>query len=172
MSKAKLKKYLLSLPKEETAKILLELYDASKEAKAWLEFYLEPKSDALLEKYKKAIYSQFYGRNYAPKYPSFSECNKLITAFKKLVPDPPAIADLMLYYVEQGCSLTAMFGDYGQPFYTALENNFRKAVQFADENGLIPELAPRMTKMIESVQCCGYGFPDILWDIYYVNGGE
>ena len=22
-------------------------------------------------------------------------------------------------------------------------------------------------KMIESVECCGYGFPDTLWDIYY-----
>ena len=41
---------------------MLQLYDASKEANSWLEFYLEPNSDAELEKYKKAIRSQFYGR--------------------------------------------------------------------------------------------------------------
>lgn len=44
MSKAKLKKYLLSLTKEHTkeqiADIVLELYDARKEAKDYLEFYL------------------------------------------------------------------------------------------------------------------------------------
>ncbi len=40
--------------------------------------------------------------------------------------DPKAIADLMLYYVEQGCSLTAQYGDYDDPFYTALENNFKR----------------------------------------------
>ncbi len=106
MSKAKLKKHLSALSKEQVVDIMLQLYDASKEANSWLEFYLEPNSEAELEKYKKAIHGQFYGRNDWPKDPSFRECNKLITAFKKLVPDSHAIADLMLYYVEQGCSLT------------------------------------------------------------------
>ena len=105
MSKAKLKKHLSALSKEQVVDIMLQLYDASKEANSWLEFYLEPNSDAELEKYKKAIRSQFYGRNDWTKDPSFRECNKLITSFQKLIPDPNAIADLMLYYVEQGLSL-------------------------------------------------------------------
>ena len=57
----------------------------------------------------------------------------------------------MLYYVEQGCSLTAQYGDYDDPFYTALENNFNKAVKFISINGLMPEYSPRMKKMIKSV---------------------
>lgn len=57
MSKAKLKKHLLSLTKEQVVDIMLELYGASKEANAWLELYLEPNSDAELKKYKKAIRS-------------------------------------------------------------------------------------------------------------------
>lgn len=167
MSKAKLKRHLQALPKEQVVDIMLRLYDASKEASTWLEFYMEPNSDAELEKYKKAIRNQFYGRNDWPKDPSFRECNKLITAFKKLIPDPNAIADLMLYYVEQGCCLTAQFGDYDEPFYTALENNFNKACKFISSNGLMSEYSPRMEKMIESVECCGWEFPDTLWDIFY-----
>lgn len=96
MSKAKLKKYLLSLTKEQVVDMMLELYGASKEANSWLEFYMEPNSKAELEKYKKAIRSQFYGRNDYPKDPSFRECNKLVMAFKKLVPDPNAIAYAVL----------------------------------------------------------------------------
>lgn len=46
MSKAKLKKHLLSLTKEQITDIVLELYDARKEAKEYLEFYLEPNCDA------------------------------------------------------------------------------------------------------------------------------
>lgn len=172
MSKAKLKKELLSQSKEQVVDIMLQLYDASKEAKAWLEFYLEPNCDAELEKYKKAIRSQFYGRNDWPKDPSFRECNKLITAFKKLMPDPHAVADLMLFYVEQGCSLTAQFGDYDEPFYTALENNFNKALKFISQNGMMSEYSDRMKKMIESVECCGWGFPDTLWDMYYEYAEE
>lgn len=63
MSKAKLKKHLLPLTKEQVVDIMLELYGASKEASTWLEFYLEPNSEAELEKYKKEIRSQFFGRN-------------------------------------------------------------------------------------------------------------
>ena len=52
-----------ALSKEQVVDIMLQLYDASKEASAWLEFYMEPNSDAELEKYKKAIRNQFFGRN-------------------------------------------------------------------------------------------------------------
>ena len=70
MSKAKLKKHLSALSKEQVVDIMLQLYDASKEANSWLEFYLEPNSDAELEKYKKAIRSQFYGSlGYVPCLP-------------------------------------------------------------------------------------------------------
>lgn len=151
-----------ALSKEQVVDTMLQLYDASKEASAWLEFYMEPNSDAELEKYKKAIRGLFFGRNDWPKDPSFRECNKLITAFKKLIPDPNAIADMMLYYVEQGCSLTAQYGDYEEPFYTALENNFSKAVKFISSNNLMSEYSPRMQCLIKSVECCGYGFPNTL----------
>lgn len=50
MSKAKLKEQLSALSKEQVVDIMLQLYDASKEANAWLEFYMEPNSDAELEK--------------------------------------------------------------------------------------------------------------------------
>ena len=49
MSKAKLKKHLLSLTKEQITDIVLELYDARKEAKEYLEFYLEPNSFRLVD---------------------------------------------------------------------------------------------------------------------------
>lgn len=172
MSKATLKKYLSSLTKAQIMEMMLELYGASKEANTWLEFRMVPDCRTELAKYKRDIGNQFFGRNGYPKDPSFRECNKLISAFKKLVPDPIAVADLMLYYVEQGCSLTAQFGDYDEPFYTALENNFNKALKFIAENGLMSDFAPRMKKMIKSVECCGYGFPDTLWEMYYEYSGE
>ena len=49
MSKAKLKKYLQTLSKEQVIEVMLELYDARKEAKEYLEFYLTPDSNAELE---------------------------------------------------------------------------------------------------------------------------
>ena len=60
MSKAKLKKYLQTLSKEQVIEVMLELYDARKEAKDYLEFYLTPDSNAELEKCKKAIRQEFF----------------------------------------------------------------------------------------------------------------
>ena len=58
MSKAKLKKHMLSMTKEQVVDVMLELYSSSKEAKSWLEFYIEPDVKKELEKYKKAIRNQ------------------------------------------------------------------------------------------------------------------
>ena len=42
MSKATVKKKLTSMPKEEIIGMVLEMYDARKEAKEYLEFYTNP----------------------------------------------------------------------------------------------------------------------------------
>ena len=111
MSKAKLKKHLLSLTKEQITNIVLELYDARKEAKDYLEFYLAPDCNAELEKSKKAIRNEFFPTRGFFEKPSFAKCRKVISDFQKLKPEPSTVADLMLFYIEQGCEYTLEFGD-------------------------------------------------------------
>ena len=60
MSKATVKKILMSMPKEEIIGMVMEMYDARKEAKDYLEFYTNPDEDAKLEEYKKIITEEFY----------------------------------------------------------------------------------------------------------------
>lgn len=60
MSKAQLKKHLSTLTKEQVIEVILKLYDARKEAKEYLEFYLNPDEDAKLEEYKRIIRDEFY----------------------------------------------------------------------------------------------------------------
>ena len=49
MSKAQLKKHLLKLTQEEVIDVILELYDAHKEVKEYLEFYMNPNDDIKLD---------------------------------------------------------------------------------------------------------------------------
>ena len=60
MTKLKLKKHLAVLPKEDVMNLVLSLYDASAEAKMYLEMYLTPDYSAALEKYKKIIRNEFF----------------------------------------------------------------------------------------------------------------
>lgn len=84
MSKAKLKKHLLSLTKEQITNIVLELYDARKEAKDYLEFYLAPDCNAELEKSKKAIRNEFSQPVDFPKSRHLPNVEKSFPIFKSL----------------------------------------------------------------------------------------
>lgn len=42
MSKAQLKKHLIKLTKEQVIDVVMELYEARKEAKEYLDFYINP----------------------------------------------------------------------------------------------------------------------------------
>ena len=159
MSKAKLKKHLQMLTKEQVIEVMLELYDARKEAKEYLEFYLAPDSNAELEKCKPT-------RGFSEK-PSFAKCRKVISDFQKLKPEPACVADLMLFYIEQGCEYTVTFGDMWEQYYTTLENNFDKAMKFIFMYGLLAAYYERIEKLLDNASNCGWGFYDTLSDIYY-----
>ena len=139
---------------------MLELYDARKEAKEYLEFYLTPNSNAELEKCKKAIRQEFFPTRGFSEKPSFAKCRKVISDFQKLKPEPACVADLMLFYIEQGCEYTMTFGDMWEQYYITLENNFDKAVKFIFMHGLLIQYYERIEKLLENANNCGWGFYD------------
>ncbi|MEZ3590325.1 MAG: hypothetical protein K1V84_04760 [Muribaculaceae bacterium] len=55
MSKLKLKKELERMSPEHLRELLLDLYDARKEAKEYLEFYINPDAAKIIERYAKVI---------------------------------------------------------------------------------------------------------------------
>lgn len=118
MSKAQLKKYLFVLNKEQIIEVILELYDVRKEAKEYLEFYLNSNEDEKLKKYKRIICGEFFPKRGEPKC-RFNVCRKAISEFKKLKPHPACLANLMLYCIETGCEMTSMYGDVGAILYYA-----------------------------------------------------
>ena len=166
MSKAKLKKYLQqTLSKEQVIEVMIELYDARKEVKEYLEFYLAPDSNAELEKCKKAIRQEFFPTRGFSEKPSFAKCRKIISDFQKLKTEPTYVADLMLFYIEQGCEYTVTFGDMWEQYYTTLESNFNKAMKFIFMHGLLATYYERIEKLLNNASNCGWGFYDTLSDI-------
>lgn len=120
----------MSMPKEEIIGMVLEMYDARKEAKEYLEFYANPDEDGKLEEYKKIITEEFYpSRGRLEPKTRFSVCRKAVSDYKKLKPSVDKLADLMLCYVENACQFTYDYGDIWEQYYTSVENNFEKTCQ-------------------------------------------
>ena len=171
MSKAQLKKHLASLDKSQIIEVVMELYEARKEAKDYLEFYLNPNEDAKLESFKKIIGNEFYPSRGEPKT-RFSVCRKAVTDFLKLKPSPDKVADLMLFYSEQACQFSYDYGDMWEAFYSAAENHFGRTMKFLAQNHLVEANKRRIQSILKLTEVCGWGFRDTLYDIYAEYGPE
>ena len=80
MSKVALKKYLGTLEKSEIIDVVLDLYDARKEAKEYLEYILNPDEKEKMKEYKAIIRNEFWPKRGDGKC-RFSVCKRAIADF-------------------------------------------------------------------------------------------
>lgn len=156
MSKTKLKKELAGMTQEQTADLLLQVYEASKEAKGWLDFYLNPDIEALSEKYRKQIYLKCYGRTGKARRPKMRDCNQLIKTFSTIVQDSSPIADLMMYFMEEATRVTGRKGGYNESWFRTLTGQFRKTVEYMSAHGLLEYEMARISKIVGMAEQCSH----------------
>ena len=63
--------------------------------------------------------------------------------------------------------MTSMYGDMWEQYNITLETNFEKAMELIAKLGDTEQFSERIERMLKSVEDCGWGFPDTLYDIYY-----
>ncbi|MDE7350143.1 MAG: hypothetical protein K2N25_03680 [Muribaculaceae bacterium] len=148
MSKTQLKKYIAGLPAEQVGEILLQVYEASKEAKGWIDFYLNPDIESLSEKYRKQIHIKCYGRNGKARRPKMRDCNQLIKTFSTIVQDPTPIGDMMLYFIEEVTRVASTKGRYSESWLRTLTGQFRKTLEYLSAAGLLDYRMPQIRKII------------------------
>ena len=170
MTKAQIKKELSSLPSRSVISIMMELYDSYPDVKENLEARFaqdkEESSSQLLEKYKKIIQDEYFPSKGVEKC-RVSVCKKAISDFKKLKPEARDVADLIVFFVEQGCRYTSEYGDMWESFYTSFENNYHAALEFVFKNGLQDDFKDRLKECLHLTENCGWGFNDTLGDYFY-----
>ncbi|MDE6551390.1 MAG: hypothetical protein K2K98_00305 [Muribaculaceae bacterium] len=154
MSKSKLKKELAGMTQEQVSDLMVQVYEASKEAKAWLDFYLNPDIEALGEKYRKQIHLKCYGRNGKARRPKMRDCNQLIKTFSLIVQDPTPVSDLMLYFVEEITRVASLKGRYSESYQRTLTGQFRKTLEYMKSAGLLEYSMPRIRKIIGMAERC------------------
>ena len=148
MSKNKLKKELSGMTREQIADLMIQVYETSKEAKAWLDFYLNPDIEALSEKYRKQIHLKCYGRSGKPRRPKMRDCHNLIKTFSSIVQDPTPVSDLMLYFMEEITRVATLKGRYSESYQRILSGQFRKTLEYMNSSGILEYSMPRIRKII------------------------
>ncbi|MDE6330255.1 MAG: hypothetical protein K2L83_06035 [Muribaculaceae bacterium] len=101
MSKAKLKKALKKLPKEQLIEMVVELYSSRKEAKEYLDYWLEPDEEKELERCKTLVGREFFTPGgVARRTPTATSVNRIIKSFESLCCAPEHVAELRLTAAE------------------------------------------------------------------------
>lgn len=171
MSKNELKKYLNQFSKEQVIDILLEQYSKNKELKKHFDFIICPNVTQTLEEYKKIILNEYYPTRGIEKT-RISVCKKAISDFQKLNPGVEVVAELMVFFIETACSYTWEYGDMIESFYTSMEKNFDRTMQYLSKYGLIEEFQPNITQILKYASVCGYGFCDTMPEIAAEYGAD
>ena len=167
MSKVLLKKKLASMPKAEIIGFVVDLYEAKKEAKEYLDYWMNPDEDAKLEEYMKIIRYEFYPPGNREPKTRFSLCKKAISDYKKLKPSAGAVAELMLCLVENACRFTADYGDMWESYYDSVISNFSALLKHIEKSGLFEVYRARLEQCVETVCDCGWGLYDDMGDMFY-----
>ena len=173
MSKAKLKKELNNLSKENLVEQILDLYDKNKSVKEFYDFYLNPHNEKeLVEKYKKIIIKEFNVERPERSGLKFSIAKRAISDFRDLQPSPEALADVMLTLPEYACEFTYTYGDMEDTFYNGAYNNFVTALKFIHKHDLLENFKLRAEQCVKWASVCGYGFADDIAEVFYDYYGE
>ena len=166
MSKSQVKKLLAGMSKEEVINIVMELYDARKEARDYLDYYVNPNESNELEKFKKIVLKEFDDDISRDPQCRFSVCRKALSDFKKLAPSTETLAEAMVYYVERVCEFSFYAGDLWEQYYDSAVSNFRSMLKFLMKNDMLEAMMPRVVQIMAWCWPCGYGFHDEIGDSF------
>ena len=146
--------------------MVMELYDARREAREYLDYYVNPDENKELEKFKKIVFKEFDDDISRDPQCRFSVCRKALSDFKKLAPSTNTLAEAMVYYVERVCEFSFYAGDLWEQYYDSAVSNFRSTLKFLVKNDMLEAMMPRVVQIMAWCWPCGYGFYDEIGDSF------
>lgn len=120
----------------------------------------------VLEKYKKIIKNEFFPARGFGKV-RLSIARKAVNDFKKITNSKTELADIMLFYVENGVEYTNDYGDIDEAFYSSMESVYESALSHISKSNLEDEFYECCDCVVSATSGIGWGFHDGLCDIFY-----
>jgi len=161
---------LSSLDDKELLNIIRDLYGLNADNKVFLASRLGIGDyQSLVEPYRRAIRREFNPDRGFPRL-DIAAARKALNDFKRASADSKAVADLMVFYVEQGVACTLQYGDIDEHFYDSLESVFSEVVTLISETGdseMTNEFRPRLDRIVNNTGSIGWGFHDYLSEVFY-----
>lgn len=134
MSKIALKKEFSRYTKEQIIDVLLDLYDNRPDVKDYFKFFLNPDSEKLFEKYKKAMNKELSRTKHHNSKARISVIKKLLKEFKSFQPDIKWSYNLYSHVISYSLYMEKYYY-FSNTLYNGISAIAKDFLQFADDNG-------------------------------------
>ena len=161
-----LKAYLKSRTQEELVNDIAELFG---KLDAVRDYYalrlLRGYDEELLTRYKAVIENEFFPKR-GDGGGRLSVARRAVNDYKKASASLLGLVEIMLFYVEMGVKFTNTYGDIDEPFYNSMESMYKAVVKLIAQKHLQAEFQARCRQIVSDTSGIGWGFHDVLTDIY------
>lgn len=162
-----MKRNLNESTKEQLVKDIVDLFKKNEFVKDYYKSkYGDDNSLSVFIKHKDIIENEFFPENGFGDA-RLSVAKKAITEFKKICSEKALIAELMVFYVENGVKYTDCYGDINEQFYLSMEGMYERALKLITDNGLADSFNERCLEIVHDTADMGWGFHGQLCEIYY-----
>lgn len=154
MSKTSLKKTLKSLTRDQIMEVVLDLYEARKEAREYLEYFISPDERGMAEKTIATISKEFSPSRGKAKART-SVCRRAIKDFTLLHPSPRLIANVRFHYIKEIIRYSIRLRWWiKESLEKALPNMLWDTLEYCFSNDIIDEMHPQITEIIKTLEGC------------------
>jgi len=161
-----LKKHLNSKSREELTNEIIGLYKKFSDIRDYYASTLSKDGMRdVLEKYKKIIKDEFFPVRGFGKL-RLAVARKAVNDFGKISNSNSDMADIMLFYVENGVEFTNAYGDINEQFYSSIETMYEAALKHICKSELVEDFYTRCEQIVSDTSGIGWGFHDTLGDLF------
>lgn len=149
MSRAKLKKELTKMSREQLEQIILDAYDARKETKEYFEFFLNPDVKKLLEDFQKAVVKEFQRSKWGDCMARVTKVKRMIKDFVGLNPGIEAVLD-MYFSTLAIMGLAARRYYLSQPQKNLACNITKEIIKIGDTHEIMSDIMVRFSDFFKN----------------------
>lgn len=135
MSKLQLKKELNGMSKEQLTELILDMYSARPDAKAYFEFFLNPDVEKLFDKYAEKIDTEFRRNKYRRTKARISKVKAAVKEFASFNPGAEYVMKLRFHALVSGWRAVRIY-DYTHLLSDTILLFLEDTAEYADKNGV------------------------------------
>lgn len=156
MSRSKFEKLVNEMPKKDLVELVMNLYDAKKEAKDYFEYFLNPDEEKAAEKCRAVFVKEFTKTGVRPPKGRISKCKKALDAFEALHPSVERRIDLRLYLADLASKYGLRNYRIWEKCCKTIEKKFRETLVLIADFGAVDAFRPRIDQLQNQAERAGF----------------